>query len=303
MSPRSHEKVDRRSALLAIAGLAVMPAACAQKAGPAIKVGSKNFTEELLLGEMYAQLLEHAGYRVDRRLNLGSVELAMAALQRGDIDVYPEYTGTALLVVLKSQPIPDRVKTYQAVKYEYERLYHLTWLDPAPMNDSQALATTPAIAAKYGLKTLSDLARRAPSLRLASVPEFTHRPDGLAGLQKAYGGFHFASIKYIAIGLKYKALLDGDVDVAVAFGTDGQIDADHLVILEDDRRFWPPYQVAPVVRDDALARFPATKAALNALAPFVTDAAMRRLNWRVDGNHEEPADVARDFLRTSGLTA
>jgi osmoprotectant transport system substrate-binding protein len=169
------------------------------------------------------------------------------------------------------------------------------------MNDSQALATTPAIAKKYGLKTLSDLARQAPSLRLASVPEFTHRPDGLVGLQKAYGGFRFASIKYFAIGLKYKALLDGYMDVAVAFGTDGQIDADHLVVLEDDKHFWPPYQVAPVVRDDALKRFPAMKAALNAVAPYVTDSAMRRLNWRVDGNHEEPADVARDFLQTSGL--
>lgn len=297
-------RIDRRSALIAIAGLAVAPVACSQStSSPAIKVGSKNFTEELLLGEMYAQLLEHAGYAVDRRLNLGSVEVAMNALQRGDIDLYPEYTGTALLVVLKMPPMSDRVKTYQAVKHEYERRFHLTWLTPAPMNDSQALATTPAIAAKYGLKTLSDLAREAPKLRLASVPEFTHRPDGLAGLQKAYGGFQFASIKYIAIGLKYKALLDGDVDVAVAFGTDGQIDTNHLVVLEDDKHFWPPYQVAPVVRDDALARFPKLEPALARLAPFVTDSAMRHLNWRVDGNHEEPADVARDFLQTSGLLA
>jgi len=298
----THIRLGRRSALIAIAGLAIAPAACSHSGtSPAIRVGSKNFTEELLLGEMYAQLLVQAGYPVERRLNLGSVEVAMAALQHGDIDVYPEYTGTALLVVLKAQPITDRVKTYETVKDEYESRFHLTWLAPAPMNDSQALATTPAIAAKYRLKTLSDLARQAPSLRLASVPEFTHRPDGLAGLQKAYGGFQFASIKYIAIGLKYKALLDGYVDVAVAFGTDGQIDADHLVILEDDKHFWPPYQVAPVVRDDALTRFPKMQAALDALAPFVTDSAMRRLNWRVDGNHEDPADVARDFLQKSGL--
>ena len=135
------------------------------------------------------------------------------------------------------------------------------------------------------------------------MPEFTQRADGLAGLQKAYGGFHFASIKYIAIGLKYKALLDGDVDVAVAFGTDGQIDAYHLVVLEDDKHFWPPYQVAPVVRDSALVQLPGIRSALDALAPHVTDSAMRRLNWRVDGNHEEPADVARDFLGTSGIVA
>src|SRR5690348_6959065 len=226
-------RVSRRTALAAIAGLAIAPAACGKGgSAAAINVGSKNFTEELLLGEMYAQLLEHAGYRVNRRLNLGSVEVAMAALQRGDIDVYPEYTGTALLVVLKDKPVTDRAKTYEIVKREYETRFHLSWLEPAPMNDSQALATTPAVAEKYGLKTLSDLARKAPSLRLASVPEFTHRPDGLAGLQKAYGGFQFRSIQYIAIGLKYKALLDGDVDVAVAFSTDGQIDAEHLVVLE-----------------------------------------------------------------------
>lgn len=298
-------RVGRRSALTAIAGLALTATGCAH-GGPgsaAVKVGSKNFTEELILGEMYAQMLEHAGIKVDRRLDLGSVEVAMAALQRGDIDLYPEYTGTALLVVLKLPPMTDRVETFETVKREYERRFRLTWLRPAPMNDSQALATTPAVAAKYGLKTLSDLAREAPKLRLASVPEFTDRPDGLAGLRKAYGGFQFASIRYIAIGLKYKALLDGDVDVAVAFGTDGQIAADHLVVLDDDKRFWPPYQVAPVVRDEALATFPSIRPALDSLAPHITDAVMRNLNWRVDGNHEEPADVARDFLRSTGLTA
>ena len=293
--------VRRSTALAALAGLAFAPLACAR--GPAIRVGSKNFTEELLLGEMYSALLEHAGYRVERRLNLGSVEVAMAALQRGDIDLYPEYTGTALLVVLKLPPITDRRRTYETVKGAYEQRYRLTWLEPAPMNDSQALATTEAVAAKYGLRTLSDLAREAPKLRLAAVPEFVQRPDGLSGLQRVYGGFRFASVRYIAIGLKYKALLDGDVDVAVAFGTDGQIDANHLVVLEDDRHFWPPYQVAPVVRDDAIARFAGIPAALNALAPHITDSAMRHLNWRVDGNHEETSDVARDFLRSSGLVS
>jgi len=296
-------RIGRRGALTAIAGLALAPIACAHPAGATIKIGSKNFTEELILGELYAQTLEHAGLTVDRRLNLGSVEVAMAALQRGDIDLYPEYTGTALLVVLKLPPITDRVKTFETVKREYEKRFHLIWLKPAPMNDSQALATTSAVAVKYGLRTLSDLSRQAPKLRLASVPEFTDRPDGLAGLRKAYGGFQFASIRYIAIGLKYKALLDGDVDVAVAFGTDGQIGADHLVVLEDDKHFWPPYQVAPVVRDDALARFPSIRPTLDALAPHITDDVMRNLNWRVDGNHEEPADVARDFLGKTGLTA
>ena len=295
-------KTTRRNALIALAGLALAPAACAQRAtGASVKVGSKNFTEELLLGEMYAQLLEKAGHTVDRRLNLGSVEVAMSALQRGDIDVYPEYTGTALLVILKLPPIGDRKRVYELVKTEYARRYKLAWLVPAPMNDSQALATTARVAEQYHLRTLSDLSRQAPNLRLAAVPEFTNRPDGLAGLQHAYGGFKFKSIRYVAIGLKYKALIDQDVDVAVAFATDGQIDADRLVVLEDDKHFWPPYQVAPVVRDDALVRFPKLAPSLNAVAPFITDAAMRGLNRRVDANHEEPADVVRDFLGKSGL--
>jgi osmoprotectant transport system substrate-binding protein len=294
--------ITRRSAIFAIAGLALAPAACARSSqDAAIRVGSKNFTESLLLGEMYAQLLEHAGYAVDRRLNLGSVEVAMSALARGDIDVYPEYTGTALLVVLKLPPQTDRERTYRIVKTEYEKRFHLTWLDPAPMNDSQALATTARIASQYHLRTLSDLAREAPNLRLGAVPEFTNRPDGLAGLQRVYHGFKFKSIRYVAIGLKYKALVDSDVDVAVAFATDGQIQTQHLVVLEDDKHFWPPYQAAPVVRDDALARFPKTAPALNALAPHLTDGAMRNLNWEVDGQKKEPADVARAFLQASGL--
>jgi osmoprotectant transport system substrate-binding protein len=292
----------RRRALVALAGLALAPAACApQSRAAAIRVGSKNFTEELILGELYAQVLEHAGYPVDRRLDLGSVEIAMEALQRGDIDVYPEYTGTALLVVLKMAPVSDPKRTFAIVKDAYRARFGLTWLDPSPMNDSQALATTQAVAAKYGLRTLSDLARQAPNLRLAAVPEFVDRADGIAGLRKVYGGFDFKSVKFVAIGLKYQALLDGDVDVAAAFSTDGQIGSDHLVVLEDDKHFWPPYQVAPVVRDDALTRFPRLAGVLDALAPHVTDAVIRSLNWQVDGGKQEPADVARTFLRSSGL--
>lgn len=292
--------ISRREALVVLAGLTLIPTSCAPRAA-AIKVGSKNFTEELLLGEMYSQLLEHAGYVVERKLNLGSIQVTMEALLRGDIDLYPEYTGTALLVQLHRPPLHDRAAVYQVVKTAYARQYHLTWLDAAPMNDTQALATTGAVSAKYGLRTLSDCARLAPRLRLGAVPEFTVRPDGLPGLQRAYGGFKFAKITYVDIGLKYRALTDGDVDVVIAFGTDGQIDALHLIVLDDDKHFFPPYPVAPVVRDDALVRFPKAAGALNRLAPRLTDSVMRHLNWRVDGKKEDPADVARDFLSTAGL--
>ena len=293
-------KISRSYALTLLASLALMPAACVRGAKP-IKIGSKNFTEELLLGEMYALLLERAGLPVERRLNLGGTSIAMASLLRGEIDLYPEYTGTALLVQLKLPPLHDRRRVYETVRSAYQQRYQLKWLDPAPMNNTQALAMTAAGSAKFGVRTLSDCARQAPKLRLGAVSEFAKRPDGLPGLQKAYGGFNFASVRLFDIGLKYKALLLGDVDVVVAFGTDGAIDADRLVVLDDDKHFFPPYQVAPVVRIDALARYPTIETALAPLAPLLTDATMRHLNWRVEGKKEEAADVARDFLTSAHL--
>ncbi|MDQ6779713.1 MAG: quaternary ammonium transporter [Candidatus Eremiobacteraeota bacterium] len=296
------ERLPRSQALRALAGIALLASVgCGHTNVRTLKVGSKNFTEELLLAEMYAALMEQGGFGVQRRLNLGGTQIAMASLQRGDIDLYPEYTGTALLTELHLPPLHERAAVYATVQREYQRRFGLRWLDPAPMNDTQALAVTAQTAGRRSLHTLSDCARLAPQLRLGAVPEFTDRPDGLPGLQRAYGGFHFASVKLIDIGLKYRALIGGDVDVVVAFGTDGQIDAQHLVVLEDDKHFFPPYQVAPVVRADTLQRFPQIATLLNPLAPTLTDATMRRLNWRVDGQHEEPADVARDFLTRSGL--
>jgi osmoprotectant transport system substrate-binding protein len=268
----------------------------------AVAIGSKNFTEALLLGELYAQLIEDNGHPVRRRLDLGGTDIAMAALRRGEIDLYPEYTGTALLVVLKSKPQGDAVQTFDFVKSEYERLYGLTWLDPAPMNNTQALATTAQISARFGLRTLSDVAAKAPQLRLGAVPEFVKRSDGLPGLQRAYGGYNFKSIRLIDFGLKYKALLDGDVDIVVAFGTDGAIVADKLVVMQDDKHLFPPYQVAPVIRLDALKARPELAEILNSAAPLLTDTVMRTLNNEIDGPQKrEPADVAQQFIKAHGL--
>jgi osmoprotectant transport system substrate-binding protein len=270
----------------------------------ATKIGSKNFTEALLIGELYAQLIEDNNHSVQRRLDLGGTDIAMAAIQRGEIDCYPEYTGTALLVVLKAPQQGDAVQTFEFVKSEYERRYNLTWLDPAPMNNTQALATTKAIAEKYGLRTLSDVARIAPQLRLGAVPEFVKRSDGLPGLQRAYGGFNFKTISLIDFGLKYKALLNGDVDIVVAFGTDGAILADDLVVMRDDKLLFPPYQVAPVFRMDALKARPELAGILNGVAPLLTDSVMRGLNEQIDGPlKREPADVARAFIKAHGLAS
>ena len=266
------------------------------------RIGSKNFTEALLLGELYAQVLEDNDVRVRRRLDLGGTDIAMQALRRGQIDLYPEYTGTALIVVLKSTLHGDAVQTFDYVKRQYETQFGLTWLDPAPMNNTEALATTRPLAARFKLQTLSDVAARAPQLRLGAVPEFVKRSDGLPGLKRVYGGFEFKDVRLVDFGLKYKALLNGDVDVVVAFGTDGAIIADELVVMRDDKHLFPPYQVAPVVRRETLAARPAISALLNRVAPLLTDRVMQTLNNEIDGPQKrEPSEVARDFIKQHGL--
>jgi osmoprotectant transport system substrate-binding protein len=290
--------MKRREAIVILGS--ALAAGCSKPAD--VAVGSKNFTESLVLGNMYAQLLEHTKLTVAPKLDLGGTQVAMEALRRGDIDLYPEYTGTALINVLKRPPNSNAKYTYDTVRNYYAKNLGLIWLAPAPMNNTQALASTRATAQKYGLRTLSDVSRAAPQLRLGAIPEFTKRADGLPGLQLAYGGFNFKSVSLFDIGLKYKALTSGDVDVVVAFGTDGQIAADDLTVFADDKHFWPVYQVAPVVRAQTIARFPDLAPALNRLAPLLSDAVMRRLNEQVDGEKAEPAEVAREFLRASALT-
>jgi osmoprotectant transport system substrate-binding protein len=302
---RSSHSRSRALAALASAplGASMWLAGCAGggSGGASVAVGSKDFTEELIVGEMYAQLLEKNGLAVSRKLNLGGTNVAMEALTRGDIDLYPEYTGTALLNVLKLPPGGSAASIYATVKAAYEKRYGLTWLAPAPFNDSQALATTQAIATRYKLTTLDDLAKAAPQLRLGSIPEFSKRADGLPGLQKAYGGFQFKSVRLFDIGLKYQALASGQVDVVVAFGTDGQIASEHLVVMQDDKKFWPSYQIAPVVRTTTLAKYPKIASTLDGLAKLLTDSVMRDLNEQVDGAKKEPEDVATAFLHDHGL--
>ncbi|HTV91668.1 MAG TPA: glycine betaine ABC transporter substrate-binding protein [Verrucomicrobiae bacterium] len=284
----------RARAIAAIASFAALPS-CMQR--NAVAVGSKNFTESIVIAEIYAQALERAGLRVVRRLDLGSTQIAMAAMARGEIDIYPEYTGTALIDVLHHAPIHDPAASYDYVRYAFARDYHIVWLARSPMNDSQGLATTRAIARKYHLRSLSDLAAVASHLRLATIPEFITRPDGLPGLQQLYGGFKFASVRSYDIALKYEALLEGDADVATAFTTDGAIAVDHLVVLDDDKHLWPVYNVAPLVREATLAREPRIARALDAISPRITDQAARAMNAQVESRDRDPADVAAAFLK------
>jgi osmoprotectant transport system substrate-binding protein len=279
----------------------LLSACSGSKGNDVIRVGSKDFTEQFILGEMYAKLLESAGFKVERKLNLGGTPVAQQALVAGEIDLYPEYTGTGLLTVLKLPSNSDQKAVFDTVSKEYKSRFNLVWLDPAPMNNTQALAMTSEGAQKFGIRTISDMVAKASQLRMIGPPEFAEREDGLPGLKKAYGDFTLKQYIPVEIGLKYKGLVDGQADVAVAFGTDGEISAMDLVLLEDDKDLFPPYQVAPVVRQQLLDKHPEVKDALNKLAPLLDNATMQHLNYEVDRNKREPADVAVEFLKQKGL--
>jgi len=283
--------------------LAMVLSACSGSALSApIKVGSKDFTEEFIVGEMYALMLENEGFKVERKHNLGGTPVAQAAITKGDIDLYPEYTSTGLLTVLKKDPIADPAQTLATVKSEYEQQFKLTWLTPSPFNDTNGLATTQAVADKYGLKTYSDLAAKASELRFGGPAEFAEREDGIKGLAKTYGGFVPKELKQLGTGpLRYDALKNGDIDVVVVFTTDARIASDKLVVLQDDKTFYPIYNIAPVVRQDTLQSNPKIADALNKLAPLLTDDVIAGLNAQVDIEGKEFAAVAKAFLDSAGL--
>ncbi|MEO7911048.1 MAG: glycine betaine ABC transporter substrate-binding protein [Roseiflexaceae bacterium] len=267
-----------------------------------IKVGSKDFTEEFLVGEMYALILENEGFKVERKHNLGGTPVAQAAITKGDIDLYPEYTSTGLLTVLKKDPIADPAQILSTVKSEYETQFKLTWLTPSPFNDTNGLAVTQATADKYALKTYSDLAAKAAELRFGGPAEFAEREDGIKGLATAYGGFVPKELKQLGTGpLRYDALKNGDIDVVVVFTTDARIASDKLVVLQDDKTFYPIYNIAPVVRQDTLQSNPKIADALNKLAPLLTDDVIAGLNAQVDIEGKEFAVVAKAFLDSAGL--
>jgi osmoprotectant transport system substrate-binding protein len=289
-------------AVLLLLSQAVLSACTTGRSGNrAVTVASKDFTEQFILGEMYAILLEENGFDVTRKLNLGGTPVAHQAMLSSEIDIYPEYTGTGLLTILKLPVNSDPDQVYQTVKREYSDQFQIAWLDPAPMNNTQALATTQEVAQEFGLRTISDMVAHASSLVMVGPPEFREREDGLRGLKAIYGDFELESYRDVDPGLRYLALTTGEADIAVAFGTDGEISAFDLVVLEDDKNLFPPYQVAPLVRESVLDQNPEIAEILNELAPLLTDEVMRRLNYEISGNGREVADVALEFLTQQGL--
>jgi len=274
---------------------------CAPATKTTVRVGSKDFTEQFIVAEMYAILLESEGFEVERQLNLGSTPVVHDKIVAGEIDIYPEYTGTSYLTVLKQEVETDPQVVYGNVASEYAQQFELTVLEPAPMNNTQAIAMTKSRAAELGIATISDLVAKSGEIVLVGPIEFLEREDGIAGLKTLYGDFEFAEYRPIDPGLRYIALANGEIDAVVAFGTDGQINEFDLLVLEDDRQFWPPYQIAPIIRTPLVTEYPEITQSLNQLAPLLTNDTMRRLNNEVSSNGRSPADVAQEFLTDSGL--
>ncbi|MDE3198804.1 MAG: ABC transporter substrate-binding protein [Acidobacteriota bacterium] len=262
---------------------------------PRIRVGSKNFSEQLILGEIVAQHLEQRfGGRVSRKLDLGGTLLAHQALVSGEIDVYPEYTGTALTAVLKEHPSNDPARVLAEVREGY-RQWRLEWLDPLGFENTFAMAVRNEDAA--GIATLSDAAR-ARAWKLGAGFEFAHREDGLPGLLRTYGLKMPGAPRTMDLGLLYPALSKRQVDMVAGNSTDGLLSVLPVKVLADDRHYFPPYECALVVRREAEAQFPGLKAALSELSGKIGSAEMRRMNYELDGLHKSAREIAREFLRT-----
>jgi len=267
-----------------------------------ITVGSKNFTEQVILGEIVAQHLEHRlGRRVDRRLNLGGTLLAHQGLVNGDIDLYPEYTGTALTTILKLPPTSDPAAAMALVRAEYQTRFGVEWMDPLGFNNTFAMVIRGEDARKSKLETLSDAARYSPGWKLGVGYEFQQRSDGLAGLLRIYNLPIHGSPKTMDLGLLYKALEQRQVGMVAANATDGQLSVLDVLVLQDDKRYFPPYDCAFVVRTDVLKDNPPLRRALTDLAGLITDRTMRTLNYQADGEHRPVKVVAEQFLREAGL--
>ncbi len=270
---------------------------------PDVVIGSKNFTEQLILGHMMAQVIEdQTDLKVERRFCLAGTMICHGALVNGEIDLYAEYTGTALKTVLGREGSADPDEVYQLVSQEYARDYDARWLTPFGMNNTYAITVRAKDAKEHGWKTISDLAPFAEELRAGFTAEFAERPDGYPGLRKAYG-FEFGNAKDLDPGLMYKAIAGGEVDVIAAFATDGRIAAYNLMPLVDDRKFFPPYYAAPVVRNQILTEYPELREVLLSLGEILDDATMQQLNFAVDHEKRNPAEVVREFLLSRKLIA
>ena len=288
--------MDGTKTLAGLIAAALVLAGCAPK--PALVVGSKNFTEQVLLAEILAQHIERRLHlRVGRKFNLGGTLLAHTALTSGAIDLYPEYSGTALTAVLKQAPLKDPAAVLALVRAAYRQRWRLEWLRPLGFNNTFAMVVRGDIARRTGIHTLSEAAR-TQAWKLGAGYEFKQRPDGLTGLLAAYSLRTDGDPVTMDLGLLYAALKSRKVDLIAANSTDGLAAVLDVAMLADDRHYFPPYECAVVAREDSLARLPGLREAIEELSGKFPDAVMRKLNFAVDGEHRPPAQVAARFLDT-----
>lgn len=288
-----------------VMALSVSMTACGSKSSEdgankatTIKVGTKDFTENLIVGELYALALEDAGYKVERVPNIaGSV--IHTSLVNNEIDIYPEYTGTGLLTILKKDLITDPDEVYKTVKDEYKKQFNITWLEYSQANDGAGLVIRTEVSKKLGITTISDLQKHASEIRFASQGEVDQREDGIPALEKVYGKLNWKSSKVYDNGLKYDVLKNNEADVAPAYTTEGQlVNTDEFTLLEDDKHVWPPYNLAPVVRDNVLEANPDIEDIINKVSAKLDTKTITALNAKVDVDKEEYEEVAKDFYES-----
>ncbi|MEN8264972.1 MAG: glycine betaine ABC transporter substrate-binding protein [Nitrospirota bacterium] len=279
-----------------------IPQADSPRPEKTIRIGSKNFTEQLILAEMMARIIEiKTGYHVERKLNLGGTMICHEALLKGEIDMYPEYTGTGLLAILKSKEsfrTPGEV--YDFVSLEYEKQFNLKWLPPFGFNNTYAFAVRNEVAIKNRWEKVSDLTFAADSLKAGFTAEFSERPDGYPGFQKAYH-ISFGKVINLDPALMYDAVKNGQVDIITAFSTDSRIPGYNLFILEDDKSFFPPYNAAPVVRKEVIEKYPEVQKALTLLSNLIDEKTMQGLNFEADQNKREVKEIVREFFKEKVL--
>ena len=298
---RSHSYLSK-GVLLLFAFVLLATAGCRTQRGETIIVGSKNFTEQLVLAELFAQQIEaHSALRVERRLNLGGTMICHDALVSGKIDLYPEYTGTALTAILNDPPQKDPSEVLRRVQEEYRARFNVEVMPPLGFNNTFAMVVRGDDAEKLHLRTISDVAPYAAKWRAGFGYEFMERPDGYRGWMAAYG-LHFSGApRILDLGLLYRALADNQVDLVAGNSTDGVIASLHMFALEDDRHYFPPYEAVPLVRRATLEKHPEVREAIGALERKVSVDEIRLMNYAVDGEHRDPADVVRGFRRAKGL--
>ena len=294
---------DSTGTLLAIAFAAsILLAGCAPPRPDHPVIGAKNFTEQVVLGELLAQEIEgQSNLKVERRFYLAGSYICQQALVSGRIDAYVEYTGTALTAILKQPVDRDPERVFDTVRRLYASRYNVVVAQPLGFENTFAMVIRGEDARTLQLTTLSQAAKYTPQWRLGVGYEFEQRPDGLPGLSAAYGLRFATSPRTMDLGLLYRALNAHQVDMIAANSTDGPIQALGLVALEDDRRYFPPYQAVPLVRAETLRRWPQMQTALNALAGKITAEDMRSMNEAIDGHHRDPALVVREFRIRKGL--